>query len=255
MLVKKEQWGQIPLLHAMPDHGGEGALPTVVFFHGFTSAKEHNLHYAYNLTEKGFRVLLPDAHLHGEREQPLDVIQLSLRFWEIVLTNIEELKLLHESLLEKGLADEDIACAGTSMGGITTMGALTIYPWIRTAAVMMGGAGFVDLASAQMAQFEAQGFELPINEEEREKMLATLAYFDMTKQPEKMAGRPVFFWHGQKDPTVPFEPTYRFFQEVQADYTAYPERLQFMYDKNAAHAVSREGMLASVDWLARHLGN
>lgn len=253
MLVKHEKWGNIPVLHAMPDEGGEGPLPTVIFFHGFTSAKEHNLHYAYNLTQKGIRVILPEAHLHGERAEELDVIQMSLRFWEIVLTNIEELKFLHSYMKENELTNDQVAVAGTSMGGITTMGALTVYPWIKTAAVMMGAPNFVGLASAQMSQFEAQGFELPINDEERKKMLDTLAYFDMTQQREKMAGRPVFFWHGQKDPTVPFEPTYRFYQELEADYTEMPERIEFMNDKEAAHAVSRAGMLTSVDWLTKHL--
>ena len=47
-----------------------------IFLHGFTSAKEHNLHYAYNLAKKGIRVLLPDAHLHGVREENLDEVEL-----------------------------------------------------------------------------------------------------------------------------------------------------------------------------------
>ncbi len=71
----------------MPDK----ELPVVIFLHGFQSAKEHNLHYAYNMAKKGLRVLLPDAHLHGARSEELDEVQLSLRFWEIVLTSIEEM--------------------------------------------------------------------------------------------------------------------------------------------------------------------
>ena len=46
MKVERQVWGHIPLLHITPDQEVEMALPTVVFFHGHMSAKEHNLHYA-----------------------------------------------------------------------------------------------------------------------------------------------------------------------------------------------------------------
>ena len=78
MNVENEQWGHIPLLHVYKESEKDIQVPVVIFLHGFTSAKEHNLHYAYQLAEKGFRVLLPDAHLHGERQEPLDKVQLSL---------------------------------------------------------------------------------------------------------------------------------------------------------------------------------
>ena len=81
------------------------------------------LHYAYNLAKKGIRVLLPDAHLHGVREENLDEVQLGLRFWEIVLTSIEEIGLIREELMNrKLLSTEKIGVGGTSMGGITTLG-------------------------------------------------------------------------------------------------------------------------------------
>ena len=53
--------------------------------------------------KKGIRVFLPDAHLHGAREENLDEVQLSLRFWEIVLTSIEEMSFIREELVQRGL--------------------------------------------------------------------------------------------------------------------------------------------------------
>ena len=93
VIVKEEQWSNIPLLHIVEEQYANMEVPVVIFLHGFTSAKEHNLHYAYNLAKKGIRVLLPDAHLHGVRDENLDEVQLGLRFWEIVLTSIEEIGL------------------------------------------------------------------------------------------------------------------------------------------------------------------
>ncbi|MCG7344656.1 prolyl oligopeptidase family serine peptidase [Sporosarcina sp. ACRSL] len=251
MIVNEENWGNIPLLHIVDETNENSNLPAVIFLHGFTSAKEHNLHYAYNIAKKGFRVLLPDAHLHGSRDEGLDEVQLSLRFWEIVLTSIEEMDVLHKELLERGV--QKIGMGGTSMGGITTLGCLTVYPWIEVAAVMMGAPGYVELAKAQIAQFEKRGFKLPITDEERKSLLDTLAIFDLTRQRQKLNHRPVYFWHGQNDSTVPFDPTYNFYKAAKKDYEDAPERFEFVADPIAGHAVSRSGMLRTADWFASYL--
>jgi fermentation-respiration switch protein FrsA (DUF1100 family) len=254
MILKEETWGTIPLLHIVEKENEHKEVPVVVFFHGFTSAKEHNLHYAYILAKKGIRVLLPDAHLHGVREEKIDEVELALRFWEVVLTSIEELALIRKELKDRNLlSSAKIGVAGTSMGGITTLGALKMYEWIDAAAVMMGAAGFVELAKAQIKQFESEGFKLPVTKKEKEKLFTDLAVFDITKDQSVLNQRPLFFWHGKNDPVVPYRPTYKFYEAVIADYADVPDRLSFETDKVAAHAVTRPGMLASVNWLASHL--
>nr|WP_225942035.1 prolyl oligopeptidase family serine peptidase [Sporosarcina limicola] len=247
-------WGNVPLLHIVGEDLKDKQVPVIIFLHGFTSAKEHNLHYAYNMANKGLRVLLPDAHLHGARHENLDDVQLSLRFWEIVLTSIEEVRFMHQELKERGiLAEGNIGLGGTSMGGITTFGCLTAYKWIDAAAIMMGAPGFVQLAKAQMAQFERRGFELPITAEEKQSLLNALALFDLTKHPGSLDKRPVYFWHGQQDTMVPYDPTFNFYKVVKKDYADVPERIEFDSEENAGHSVTRAGMLKSAEWLARHL--
>lgn len=253
MKVVHEIWEGIPLLNVAAENRFTDALPTVVFFHGHMSAKEHNLHYAYQLANKGMRVILPDAHLHGDRDEGLDEIQMSLRFWEIVLTSIEELATIHTVIHQKKLAEGEIGIGGTSMGGITTLGALTVYPWVKAASVMMGAANYVQLAKAQMAQFESKGFKLPITDDERKKMLDTLARFDGTKNRAVFKQRPLFFWHGEQDTTVPFEPTFNFYHALKEDYAEVPDRIHFMREKESGHAVSRPGMLAATAWLVEHV--
>ena len=206
------------------------------------------------LQRKGIRVLLPDAHLHGAREENLDEVQLSLRFWEIVLTSIEEVSFIREELVQRGLhTTGKIGLAGTSMGGITTLGCLTVYDWVDAAAVMMGAPGFVQLAKAQMSEFERRGFKLPVTDEEKKKLLTTLSTFDLTKHPSALNKRPIYFWHGKQDTVVPYEPTYNFYKAVKKDYADVPERIEFVSNETAGHAVSRAGMLQAADWLACHL--
>ncbi len=254
MKVDQEIWGSIPLLHIYNEETVNEKSPVVIFLHGFESAKEHNLHYAYQLVNKGIRVIMPDAILHGDREDHLDKIELSLRFWEIVLISIEEVKYLYEQLKERGLlTNNKIALSGTSMGAIVTMGCLTVYPWIKTAAVMMGAPAYVELAKLQLAEMEERGFKIPLTEKELDKMLTTLSYFDMSQHKEAMAGRPVLFWHGKKDHMVPIAPAFAFYESIKQDYAEHPDDLAFIVEKSAGHKVNRSGMLAATKWLADHL--
>ncbi|MEK5040812.1 prolyl oligopeptidase family serine peptidase [Sporosarcina sp. FSL K6-3457] len=254
MIIREERWGHIPLLHIVEEGYQDKQVPVVIFLHGFTSAKEHNLHYAHNIAKKGIRVLLPDAHLHGARDENLDEVQQSLRFWEIVLTSIEEVGFLREELRTRGLiAMEKIGLGGTSMGGIATLGCLTVYDWVDTASVMMGAPNFVELSTAQMAQFERGGFKLPITDEEKQGLLNTLSTFDLANHPSALNNRPVYFWHGKQDTVVPYEPTRNFYEAVKKDYAANPERFVFVSDDMAGHAVSRKGMLQAAEWFASYL--
>lgn len=254
MIVREEKWRHIPLLHIVKEELQEENLPVVVFFHGFTSAKEHNLHYAYNLAHQGVRVILPDAHLHGKRSENLDEIELSIRFWEIVLTNIEELQFIYEELQTRQLlSGTKLGVGGTSMGGITTFGALKMYDWIDVASIMMGAPNFVELATNQILELEEQGFEVPVTDSERKQLFEQLSYFDITKHPASLRRRPVFMWHGKKDVVVPFAPTYAFYEEQQSQYIGQEKGFHFMVDERVGHEVSRTAMLAAVDWFASHL--
>lgn len=251
--IDQQQWGEIPLLHMYDEKMTENT-PTVIFLHGFESAKEHNLHYAYNYVNAGIRVIMPDAILHGQREQGLDQVQLSLRFWEVVLTNIEEVAYLKKELELRGIAkNAKIGLSGTSMGAITTLGCLTVYPWIDAAAAMMGTPNYVDFATNQLAQIEAMGLKLPMKDEEIEKLYTTLAYFDLSKQPEKLAGRPLFFWHGKKDKVVPYEAAYKFYEANKSLYENEADKWQHMMSQSAGHQVNRKGMLANIAWFVKHL--
>ncbi|MDQ0415520.1 MULTISPECIES: hypothetical protein [Mesobacillus] len=132
ILVEKKRIQDIPVLQIVKQNRFSARLPLIVFLHGFTSTKERNLHYAYLYAEKGFRVLLPEAKYHGTRSWDLSETELGLRFWEIVMTSIEELSLLKAELEQQGLIDPlKIGVAGTSMGAITTLGAMATYDWIK----------------------------------------------------------------------------------------------------------------------------
>ena len=61
------------------------------------------------------------------------------------------------------------------------------------------------------------------------------------------------FWHGAKDPVVPYQHAYRFYEGVKAGYGKADEKIDFILDPKAGHKVSREGVLKTADWFAKHL--
>ena len=249
MIVHKEQWAGIPLLHVYKEEMRQDA-PIVIFLHGFMSAKEHNLHYAYNLVEKGVRVILPDAYMHGERSENLPESQMKYIFWRIVLKYVEEVGALYKALKEQGF-NGDIGVMGTSMGGITTTGCLKKYDWIKTAGVLMGAVSYTEMAQFQLKEMEEQGTQIPMAEQQRQEIMATLEHYNVTSNAAIFERVPVIFWHGQKDPVVPFQMTHPFYELLVQQ--GKDKHVHYIKDEKAGHAVSRDGVLAVTAWVAQHL--
>src|SRR5699024_9490991 len=228
------------------------ALPTVIYSHGFTSAKEHNLPLAYLLAEKGFRVILPDSKYHGEREQAPSDLKRQLSFWDIVMQNVKELQIIKDKLDEEGLImEQKIGLAGTSMGGITTSAALTKYSWINTAAILMGTPKLTDYANLLVENL-VKTEKLPIPEKEIERLKNQIKTYDLSLQMEKLMQRPLMFWHGEKDSVVPFDLSYTFFKEVKKQYKN-RDNIKFIKEKDRDHKVSRFAIIETVNWFESHL--
>ena len=252
--VENKQIGEIPLLHLARSNLFDKKLPLVIFIHGFMSAKEHNLHYAYLLAEKGFRVLLPDCLYHGERQTEETRSHLQFHFWDIVLQTISELNDLKNYFDDSELIDsEKIGVVGTSMGGIITLGALTQYSWIHSAVSLMGMPYYEKLAQAQIEELKNQGKELPIEQSAIDELFDRLRERDLSQQPEKLMGRPLLFWHGKRDNVVPYSYAYDYYESIKEYYQQTPKFLQFISDEKADHKVSREGLLKTVEWFDKHL--
>ncbi|MFD1706941.1 esterase [Siminovitchia sediminis] len=251
--IHNETIKNVPVLHVVKEGCKEKQLPAVFFLHGITSAKEHNLHFGYLLAEKGFRVILPDANLHGARSDGRKPDQLILAFWDIVLQSIKEMGEIKEELARTQLISSQIGVVGTSMGSITMFGALTQYEWIKAAVSLMGSPNYEKFAREQTAALIRAGLTIPYSEQEMEEIYANLRSYDISARPEMLAGRPLFLWHGKLDQVVPFQPTFDFYEKIKPDYKKYPEHLYFLADEQAQHKVTREALLKTVDWFSKYL--
>ncbi|WP_157404603.1 prolyl oligopeptidase family serine peptidase [Shouchella shacheensis] len=249
--VESVEQGDLRMLHVSQVEGPK-KRPSLFFFHGVSSAKEHNLHIAYTLAKKGLRVILPDALLHGVREGDVSNETRFLSFWKVVLTSIRELPQMVDFFVSKGLTDgEAISVGGTSMGGITTYGALSAYDWIDSAVSFMGAAQYEQFATNLFQRVEQAG--VSISEQSKAETLNQLASFDLSKQPEKLASRPLYVWHGKDDETVPYGFSESFVQEIAPMYAEHDGKLTFFAEEGAGHKISRAAMLDVADWLPAKL--
>jgi uncharacterized protein len=251
MIVMEEVWESIPLLHVYEEQMDEHT-PIVIFLHGFLSAKEHNLHYAYQLVQQGIRVILPDALFHGKREENLSEEQMNMKFWEIVLQSIKDVHTLHEQLKLKNIVVHDqIGIAGTSMGGIVTSGCLAVYQWVKTAGICMGTTSFTKLAQYQLELLKAKGVMLPIVEEQQQAMLAKLASYNLEDHKEVWAHCPIVFWHGKKDTVIPFNMSHEYYEQLIEENSS--KQINYISEAKAGHTASRDGTLQVTQFLAQHL--
>lgn len=253
--VEKKRINHIPVLHVAKQTEISAKLPLIIFLHGFTSTKEKNLHYAYLFAEKGFRVLMPDAKYHGERGEGLSEKELSFRFWEIVISSIDELEMIRDEFEADGLIERNrIGVAGTSMGGITMLGSLAKYEWIKAGVSLMGNPSFEQFAKWQLSQLENRSLKPILPEEEIEILLEKLRAYDLSLQPEKLNQRPLLFWHGKMDPVVPYQSAYHFYQQIRKNYyLGFEHRLDFITDEQAGHTVSNKGVISAANWFDMHL--
>lgn len=230
--IEEHLLGTIPLLEVVSEEKKQERMPLIVYYHGWQSSKELTLTQGRSLARQGFRVLLPDAFNHGKRKQSMTDIP-SLTFWQSIHTNLFEFGYIIDSYQRRGLVDEQIGVGGLSMGGMTTAALLTHHPEIKAAACVMGTPKLVAYRerifnhASQMDRFFPKDYN---------HLLKWIPEYDLSLQPEKIAGRPLLFWHGAQDVVVPYDHVVEFVEENKE-----LDNIQFI-DEDEAHLVKPETM-------------
>ncbi|CAI1800710.1 esterase [Serratia entomophila] len=247
--IRDERVGDIAVIHAVPAGRYHQPLPTVFFYHGYTSSKEVYAYFAYALARAGFRVVLPDAAQHGERFDGDEQRRLA-SFWEILRSNIDELPALKTHFERLGLvADGRIGVAGASMGGMTALGAFARFPWIRVAASLMGSGYYSSLAQTLFPPLDERG--QPLSPEAFEARIAALADFGLEQQLEKIADRPLLLWHGETDDVVPAAESLRLATELRQ--RGWGSQLTFLSEPDVKHRITPLALAATADFFQRVL--
>jgi len=244
----QEEVQGIQLIHAVPAGQYHHSLPTIFIHHGFTSSKEIYSYFGYLLAQEGYRVIVPDAPLHGARSDG-DESRLLANFWSILQSNIDELGILKESFVSRGLADPGrLGVGGVSMGGMVTMASLVRFPWIKVAACLMGSGYFNALSETLYPAYDTGS---AAQREAFQHAHAPLLSWDISTKTARLAERPLFVWHGEEDDVVPFAESQRLRDEMKA--SGHDANLTFLAEPGAKHRVSVHASAQATAFFAKHL--
>lgn len=231
--------GDREIVHAFPSGKGEKALPVVVFYHGFTSSKLVYSYFAVALAQAGFRVVMPDAPDHGARFTGDEQARLG-QFWQILHGSLTEFTGLRDALYQAGLvADDRLAVAGASMGGMTALGIMTRHPEVKSVACLMGSGYFTSLSKTLFPPHESAEIE------------ALLADWEVARALPRVADRPLLLWHGDADDVVPPGETFRLQQALQ--HEGLDGNLTCLWEAGVRHRITPTALDATVDFFLQHL--
>lgn len=234
IIIERLNINDIPTLQVVSKSSIKEPLPTVIYYHGFNGEKESSLTIAYKMAEKGIRVILPDAPLHGERAISEGPVEHGKTFWTIVLQTLEELATIKTYIQNKSyILDGKIGLGGTSMGGMITYAALRKYDWIRSAAILMGTPYLSERALATAGKDN--------------ELLAQIERVDITKNIDALQNRPLFIWHGELDAIVPVEDSRKFYDTL-TNYYKTDNDVQFIEEKERIHNISKLSIEKTAEW-------
>lgn len=247
IIINKDLIREIPCLIISEEDKITVPLPTVVYYHGFNGEKEASLTIAYKLAEKGMRVVLPDSLYHGERTADISQTEREMGFWQTVMKNIAEVKVIYDYLQENELLlDHRIGLAGTSMGGMTTFAALAKYDWIKVAVSVMGTPKLINYAETLIEGIN-QIRPGRVSEEEAQAVIEMLDPVDLTRHPKLLNGRPLLIWHGENDDVIPISHVNDFTEQIGG------QNIRLVKEPNRMHHVSRLAVEETVGWFSEKL--
>ncbi|WP_252145409.1 esterase [Yokenella regensburgei] len=229
------------ILHAFPQGKMRQPLPTIVFYHGFTSSNLVYSYFAVALAQAGFRVVMPNAVEHGSRFQGDEQGRMQ-RFWPILLQNFAEFPALRDALLAEGwVAEGRLAVAGASMGGMTALGIMTQHPEVKCVASLMGSGYLSQLAETLF----------PSTDRWSTQEVATLAKYDARRQLMNLANRPLLLWHGTDDDVVPAAESLRLGEALRQ--SGLDNQLTCVWQEGVRHRITPEALACTVKFFSKHL--
>ena len=246
ILEERINIGEIPAILFRPRDKQEN-IPTIIFYHGWSSSKESQRIRGFILASVGFQVILPDAIYHGEREPLKEYSFEEARrlFWKVILNNMEEAPRIIEEAVNKYSADpERIGLIGHSMGGFTAAGVFAHSPDVKALVVLNGSCNWEKFNEAFKGSVEM--------DEEMKEIEAKVKRLDPMKNIDKIKDRPVLLLHGEKDSSVPVEGQRLFYEKIKALYTN-EDRIDFIEYPNLNHYVTTNMMEETIEWFYKYL--
>lgn len=241
------QIGDIPAIILRPNLNQE-KLPTIVFYHGWSSRKESQVFRGSIIASLGFQVILPDAIHHGSRGE-IDYLESEKTglFWEVVLNNLNEWKKIKEYIVENLKADPlRIGVAGHSMGGFTASGIFAENMDIKACTTLNGSFNWI-----KSNEIFKKRLNIKMNEDYKE-IENRISKKNPNSMIENLAQRPILILHGESDSIVSIAPQREFYEDIKEKYEN-AEDIKMISYPNLDHFVTTNMLEDMCEWFSMRL--
>ncbi|MFN2363764.1 MAG: alpha/beta hydrolase family protein [Halarsenatibacteraceae bacterium] len=219
----------------------------IIFYHGWSSRKENQVFRGKILASHGYRVLLPDAPYHGQRNR-LDFNAgkgeelLADYFFETLIRAILE----SAELIDYLGREKPITTAGHSMGGFIAAGVFTAKPDISRLININGSSAWLKTRDIWLD-------ELDFNQPIRDKINIDgkryhLRDYDPYSNLDKIQNRPILILHGESDSSVQIEAQKEYYQAAKEIYED-QERIRLVTYENLNHYIIDKMLEEIINWL------
>lgn len=224
----------------------KGKLPTIIFYHGWSSSKERQKFRGFILASLGYQVIIPDSINHGERNiiDYNNVDNMANYFWKTVLNNIEESKdIIDTSMDIYDMDPGNIVVMGHSMGGFTAAGAFTHDNRIKTSVILNGSFNW---GMSNEIFLEQLGKNITVEEQDE------IIRLDPMNNLNKLLDRPILMVNGGSDTVVPMNPQKVFYDNIKGSYKD-GSKIKLIKHINVGHFVTTGMMEDTAKWLKKNL--
>ena len=224
-------------------------IPTVIFYHGWSSSKEGQRFRGFILSSLGYQVIIPDGLYHGERNiiDYDSVDSLVKYYWKTVLNNIDESEYIIDEAIDKYKADpKNIFVTGHSMGGFTTAGIFVKDDRVNSSVVVNGSCNW-----ERYNQISIEKFNINIEEKSNNEELEKVQELDPIHNLEKISDRPILMLHGAADTIVSIEPQRIFYSKAKSYYND-KTKIDIIEYPNLNHYMTTNMMEDMVTWFETH---
>ncbi len=211
--IKEVMIGKVPAIIIEPK---EEINKTLVFYHGWGSDKERQIFRGNIFASYGYRVVLPEARYHGERNvEKLDHEDKEVEgkyILKVIMHNIEEAPSIF-NYIEENYPGNEIAVGGHSMGAITAGGLYAFKKDLKMAFIFNGINNWKVLVRG------VNGLKNQDKIDEREFRINEF-FLDMNPMdsPEAFKDRPLVLYNGEDDDVINPSGQESFVKEVEKVY-------------------------------------
>lgn len=167
---------------------------TIIMFHGWGSTIESQIQLGKELSELGFKIVIPEIKYHDSRQalnNHFDRKVLHTYFWKTIFETIdEEDEIIHQLNLQK----ENTILLGSSMGGFIASGMFFSNTSYAGLININGSSSFI----YSEKDFRKKDGRVPLDGKE----LDTFLKYDPKFKNNNMK-KPILFLHGEQDIVIP----------------------------------------------------